>query len=147
MPPVAREESGFRTWCPASAGPNGSATASDRREQVDVAVGSKRLVAGVMKDLAVDRDRHLFELGREPGEAVDERAQQIVDARRVDHDLLSAGCVSCPTAWKVDCRHSVSPCRTRGGDSGSSVKRTPVALRIALATAASGGTIGTSPTP
>ena len=36
---------------------------------------------------------------------------------------------------------------TRGGDIGSSVNRTPVASRIALATAASGGTIGTSPTP
>ena len=42
---------------------------------------------------------------------------------------------------------AINPASTRGGDSGSSVKRTPVASRMALATAASGGTIGTSPTP
>ena len=34
-----------------------------------------------------------------------------------------------------------------GGEIGKSGKRCPVALRIALATAASGGAIGTSPTP
>src|SRR5262245_21252086 len=100
-----------------------------------------------MKDLTVDRDCDLLELWRERGEAVDERLQQLVDARRVDHDPVSAVCVLCPAAWKVDCRHSVRPCSTRGGDSGSSVNRTPVAARTALATVASGGTIGTSPTP
>src|SRR5271156_2320514 len=36
---------------------------------------------------------------------------------------------------------------TRGGDIGRSRKRTPIASAIALATAAIGGTIGTSPTP
>ena len=35
----------------------------------------------------------------------------------------------------------------RGGDIGRSVMRTPVARAMALPTAASGGTIGTSPTP
>jgi hypothetical protein len=34
-----------------------------------------------------------------------------------------------------------------GGDIGSSVKRMPVALAMALATAAMGGTMGVSPTP
>src|SRR5262245_66394224 len=34
-----------------------------------------------------------------------------------------------------------------GGDIGRSVRRRPVACRTAFATAASGGTIGTSPTP
>src|SRR5262249_3697403 len=36
---------------------------------------------------------------------------------------------------------------TLGGDIGSSLKRTPVALATALATAAMGGTMGVSPTP
>src|SRR5262245_9481331 len=36
---------------------------------------------------------------------------------------------------------------TRGGDIGSSVNRTPIALRTAFAIAAIGGTIGVSPTP
>ena len=37
--------------------------------------------------------------------------------------------------------------RSRGGDIGRSRMRTPIASLIALATAAIGGTIGTSPTP
>src|SRR5258707_15178926 len=37
--------------------------------------------------------------------------------------------------------------RSFGGDSGRLVMRTPMARLTALATAASGGTIGTSPTP
>src|ERR1700687_4486392 len=49
-----------------------------------------------------------------------------------------------------DCAET-SLCRiafsTRPGDIGSSVIRTPTALAIALATAAGGGTIETSPTP
>src|SRR5262245_32888485 len=125
----------------------GRSAARDRRQQVDFAVGSERLVARVMEDLAVDGDRGLLELRRERREPIDERSQEIVHPRRVDYDPLSTGCVGCPSAWKVDCRHSVIPCSTRGGDSGSSVKRTPVAARIALAIVASGGTIGTSPTP
>src|SRR5262249_62199607 len=100
-----------------------------------------------MEDLAVDRNRRLLEFRRERGKAIDERLQQLVDARRLDYDPVSTVCVRCPSAREVDCRHSVSPCSTRGGDSGSSVKRTPVADRIAFATAASGGTIGTPPTP
>src|SRR4051812_50208673 len=100
-----------------------------------------------MEDLTIDRDRRLLELGRERGESLDERLQQFVDARRGDYDPLSTVCVDCPSAWKVDCRHSVSPCSTRGGDSGSSVKRTPVADRIPLATAATGGTVRTPPPP
>src|SRR5262249_27871241 len=44
-------------------------------------------------------------------------------------------------------RAASRPFRTLGGDIGSSVKRTPVALATALATAAMGGTIGVSPTP
>ena len=37
--------------------------------------------------------------------------------------------------------------RIRSGDMGSSVIRIPIASQIALAIAAAGGTIGTSPTP
>jgi hypothetical protein len=40
-----------------------------------------------------------------------------------------------------------SAAKTLGGDIGNSVSRKPVAWRTAFATAASGGTIGTSPTP
>ncbi len=44
--------------------------------------------------------------------------------------------------------HAVpSACSTAGGDIGRVVRRLPVAARIAFATAASGGTIGASPTP
>jgi UDP-2,3-diacylglucosamine pyrophosphatase LpxH len=48
--------------------------------------------------------------------------------------------VACPPARS-------SAARTRSGVIGMRVMRTPVALAIALATAAAGGTIGTSPTP
>ncbi len=44
-------------------------------------------------------------------------------------------------------RASSSAFSTRGGDIGSDVKRTPVALAMALATAAMGGQMGVSPTP
>ena len=40
-----------------------------------------------------------------------------------------------------------SAASSRGGDIGRSRRRMPVASAIALATAAIGGTIGTSPTP
>ena len=42
---------------------------------------------------------------------------------------------------------SLSALSTLGGDIGSSVKRMPVALSMALAIAPRGGTIGVSPTP
>src|SRR5262245_42835969 len=54
-----------------------------------------------------------------------------------------AFCISVSCAF----RYAESAASTRGGDIGSSVKRMPVASRTAFATAASGGTIGTSPTP
>ena len=54
--------------------------------------------------------------------------------------VASAVQVACPPARS-------SAARTRSGVIGMRVMRTPVALAIALATAAAGGTIGTSPTP
>ena len=44
-------------------------------------------------------------------------------------------------------RAASSAAQRRGGDIGRSTMRTPVARSMALATAASGGTIGISPTP
>src|SRR5215211_6531735 len=129
-----------------------------------------------MVNLAVDSDADRVELRGNRRKSFDEAAQQLVDAWRIDGNLGHATGRGGPAAGQVDRCHdqgsgrrasssrqpfalgpypsalrqspaAINPARTRGGDSGSSVKRTPVASRIALATVASGGTIGTSPTP
>jgi len=109
------------------------------------------LVIGVVVDLAVDGHGHLFELGLNARESALEGGSQLQDARRVDGDLAPPTGVSVQSMRQVHDRHAqpaaTSPSSTRGGDNGSRVNRTPVTACIALATAASGGTIGTSPTP
>ena len=52
-----------------------------------------------MEDLTVDGDGGLLELARERREALAQRLQQLVDARRVDQDRVNAVCVACPAAW------------------------------------------------
>ena len=106
----------------------------------------------------VDRDGDVLELIGDRWEPIAERCEQIGNARGVDLDGVDAAGMPRQTARQVNRRHddqtgtgtaaaaSIAS-STRGGDSGNSVKRMPVAPRIAFATAASGGTIGTSPTP
>ena len=78
-----------------------------------------------------------------------------VPPREDARDALLAARVLGEFAGEVDDRQpgpqaGASPSRaasTRGGDMGSWVKRLPVAAQTALATQASGGTMGDSPTP
>lgn len=106
---------------------------------------------GVVVDLAVDGDGDRAEFGVEGRIARGQLAKEIADAARVDRQIDDAAGGRPPAARQVNDRRqsppAISPSSTRGGESGNSVNRTPVASRIALATAASGGTIGTSPTP
>lgn len=125
---------------------------------MNLAVGAQRLIAGIRVDIAVDRDRHAVQLVGEEREAVAQRGEEIGNARGVDLYRVDAAGVPGHAAREMNRGHddqawtatvvaaSIAS-STRGGDSGSSVNRMPVASRIALATAASGGTIGTSPTP
>ena len=84
--------------------------------------------------------------------------QQLIDAfrkqsteelkRRRDAATPPAAPVSAPKAAAAAAPATASKAaRTFGGDIGKSGMRRPVALRMALAMAAIGGTIGTSPTP
>ena len=73
------------------------------------ALGRERLVPGVMVNLAVDGDGHLFELFGETQESA-RRARRISssNARRVDDDVIDAAGVFRPATWKVDRRHSLN---------------------------------------
>jgi hypothetical protein len=103
-------------------------------------------------DLTVDRDR----AGRSQ-----ERTQTRVTAVEFIDDLADSGSIDgkqlvtigerCVNTLKMNrCHNYPTPfraARTAGGDIGKLVMRTPVAAEMAFATAASGGTIGVSPTP
>jgi hypothetical protein len=106
---------------------------------------------GIVVDLAVDGDGNRMELRLESRIARSQFAKQVAHVARIDRQIDDAAGGDPPTTGEVNGGRqsppAITPSRTRGGDSGNSVKRTPVASRIALATAASGGTIGTSPTP
>src|SRR5262249_51602473 len=78
----------------------------------------------------------------------------VTSASRTSVGWATAVVGACPSDLGFDqslavplARASSRALRTLGGDIGRSVKRTPVALAIALAMAAIGGTIGVSPTP
>jgi hypothetical protein len=131
---------------------------------MDLARRLQRLEARLLVDLAVDGHCELIHDTGEPRELLDQLGKHRIDPIGINVDRLEASGVLLQVIREVDGRHhrqcsakargsahatpSASiPSSTRGGESGSSVKRTPVAWRMALATAASGGTIGTSPTP
>src|SRR6187399_620451 len=123
-----------------------------------LAVGAQRLIAGIRVDIAVDSDRHVVQVVGDEREAVAQRGEEIGNACGVDLDRVDAAGVPGQAAremnrchddqaWTATVAAASTASSTRGGESGSSVNRMPVASRIAFATAASGGTIGTSPTP
>ena len=70
-----------------------------------------------MVDLAVNGYRALLEDSGETGEALRERRHQLVDARRIDRDLLDAAGVFGPAARKVhDRHHDIADCGMRMAD-------------------------------
>src|SRR5438270_1938019 len=77
-----------RHWSttPGQTGVRGESTAADLRDQHDLAVGFERGLVGVLKDLAVDRDRHpLVDLMAKAGEAPVELGDHA--AHRIGLDL------------------------------------------------------------
>src|SRR5215472_2583404 len=117
-------------------------------------------VPGLVVDLAVDRDGRLrFEMLAEPGIHLIERLDDVAQALRLDLELPPAAGIAAAEAAReryLCGRHQCRPrqsllwssaARIFGGDIGSSVRRRPIALSIALAIAAIGGQILTSPTP
>jgi hypothetical protein len=82
--------------------------AGDGRQKMNFASWRERLVTGVMVDLAVDCDGDFFELLGERREARSERENQLIDARRVDDELIDSAGVFFPATWKVDGRHTLN---------------------------------------
>src|SRR5215472_6432389 len=129
--------------------------ARDPRDQVDLAAVAERRVVGVLVDHAIDRDRHaVLDLAAEAGEALVELEHEAAEGLSLHLELgLAAREPAHRRAREVDLRHvaylpfSSMAARSFGGDIGRLGIRTPMASRIAFATAAIGGTIGTSPTP
>ena len=85
------------------------------------------------------------------GEALVEAGDELTDRAGVHLDLGDAARDVAEAGVEVDpCRHdppASMASSTLTGLIGRSVMRVPMASRMALATAASGGTIPTSPTP
>ena len=135
--------------------------AGDGGEEVDFAVGLECFEEGVGDDFAVDGDGAVCAEGApQLGEARVEGAQELSDVRGVDVD--AGGAAGQPGEWlgNDDGGYGAAPpvastslgsgwraARSRGGDMGAWCMRRPVASAMALAMAASGGTMGTSPTP
>src|SRR5438067_331913 len=97
-PPVTRpalRRTPARHWSttPRQTGVRGESTAADLRDQHDLAVGLERGLVGVLKDLAVDRDRHpLVDLMAKAGEAPVELGDHAAHRIGLDLDLgLPAG--------------------------------------------------------
>src|SRR5438105_8869677 len=95
-PPVTRpalRRLPARHWSTTQTGVRGESTAADLRDQHDLAVGLERGLVGVLKDLAVDRDRHpLVDLMAKSGEAPVELGDHAAHRIGLDLDLgLPAG--------------------------------------------------------
>src|SRR5581483_3075508 len=73
---------GIGGWCGLSAG--------DPRDQMHVAVGAQRLVAGIGVNVAVDGDGDVVELIGELREAAAQLGQHVGNPRRVDRHRLDA---------------------------------------------------------
>src|SRR5687767_6219782 len=58
--------------------------AADAWQQIDLAVDAERQKFGIVVNLAVDGDADRLELRRDCREAIDQAAQQLADARRVN---------------------------------------------------------------
>jgi hypothetical protein len=121
---------------------------------MDLALGTERLVQRFVprQDLAVDRDRRsLGEPALERREALEELGQELAHVGSRDLERLRAARESSQPGREDDARQRYcalsSSSSSFGGEIGSSVISTPAARCTAFATAASGGTIGVSPTP
>ena len=64
------------------------------------------MVRRILIDVAVNRDRHPFELTGQTRKALHEREHQLADAGRIDGDLIDAAGMLRQTAWEVDGRHA-----------------------------------------
>ena len=119
---------------------------------MDLGARRNRLVYGIRHDLAVDGHRHTgSEVLTETREAPVQFGYQRTDSAGLDLDFLDPSAKALQRRSEEDPRHQapLSPiaASTLIGDIGRSLIRRPVAPCMALATAAIGGTIPTSPTP
>ncbi len=129
----------------------------DLGHQMDLGARGDRLEQSVLKDLAVDGDRHpLLQMRRNARIARAERPEQLADSAGLQLELACAPHQAPQISGQDNPDHgvysaaaAVSPIAlsTCGGDMGSAVKRMPSTFSMALAIAAIGGMIGVSPIP